>query len=49
MGALVRTLKSWTPYHQPVLTGVGVSALTLPGMRFEIEVTAHDPEGSKAA
>jgi enamine deaminase RidA (YjgF/YER057c/UK114 family) len=44
MAALVRNLKHWLPDHQPILTGVGVSALAIPGMHVEIEVTAHDPK-----
>jgi enamine deaminase RidA (YjgF/YER057c/UK114 family) len=49
MGALVRNLKTWLPDHQPILTGVGVPALAIPGMHVEIEVSAHHPkEDAKA-
>jgi enamine deaminase RidA (YjgF/YER057c/UK114 family) len=49
MGALVRNLKQWLPDHQPILTGVGVSALAIPGMHVEIEVSAHrSKEDAKA-
>ncbi|KAK3295178.1 endoribonuclease L-PSP [Chaetomium fimeti] len=34
--------------HRPLLTGVAVAGLGVPGMRVEIEVVAHDPEGAKA-
>jgi len=46
MGALVRNLKKWMPDHQPIMTAVGVAQLGLPGMRVEVEVVAHDPEGA---
>ncbi|KAK4466337.1 Endoribonuclease L-PSP/chorismate mutase-like protein [Cladorrhinum samala] len=47
VGALVRNLQQWMPNHQPVMTAVGVAALGLEGMRVEIEVAAHDPEGAE--
>ncbi|KAK4160399.1 Endoribonuclease L-PSP/chorismate mutase-like protein [Cladorrhinum sp. PSN259] len=46
IGALVRNLQTWLPDHQPIMTAVGVNALGLEGMRVEIEVAAHDPEGA---
>ncbi|KAH6912472.1 Endoribonuclease L-PSP/chorismate mutase-like protein [Coprinopsis sp. MPI-PUGE-AT-0042] len=49
VGAAVRNLKKWLPDHQPILTCIGVNSLGLPGMRIEIEVSAHDEEGAKAA
>ncbi|KAL2140163.1 hypothetical protein VTI28DRAFT_4179 [Corynascus sepedonium] len=47
VGALVRNLKKWMPDHQPVMTAVGVAALGLEGMRVEVEVAAHDPQGAE--
>jgi enamine deaminase RidA (YjgF/YER057c/UK114 family) len=46
--ALVRNLKKWCPEHRPILTAVGVRQLGLEGMRVEVEVEAHDPEGKGA-
>lgn len=46
LGAWVGCMKKWVPDHRPILTGVGVAQLSLPGMRVEIEVVAHDPEGA---
>ncbi|KAI8813054.1 Endoribonuclease L-PSP/chorismate mutase-like protein [Cladochytrium replicatum] len=40
VGHFVRNLKKYCPDHQPLLTGVGVSAL-YNNMRLEIEVAAH--------
>ncbi|KAH7098264.1 endoribonuclease L-psp family protein [Auriculariales sp. MPI-PUGE-AT-0066] len=39
--AFVRNLRTWCPTHRPLLTGVGVASLGIPGMRFEVEVTAE--------
>jgi len=39
--ACVRNLTKWCPGHKPLLTGLGVRTLGLPGMRVEIEVVAH--------
>lgn len=47
MRAMVRNLKKYAPDHQPLWTVLGVSRLGYDDMRVEIEVTAHDPEGSK--
>ena len=44
--ALVRSYKKWMPDHQPISTAVGVPRLAEEGMKFEIEVVAHDPEGA---
>ncbi len=49
VGALVRNLKKWMPDHQPIMTAVGVNQLGLEGMRVEVEVVAHDPEGAEEA
>ncbi|KAL4788966.1 Endoribonuclease L-PSP/chorismate mutase-like protein [Aspergillus venezuelensis] len=45
MGIIVQNLQKWAPDHKPVLTGVGVNALALEGMRIEIEAFAHDARG----
>ncbi|KAL9111350.1 MAG: hypothetical protein Q9227_004227 [Pyrenula ochraceoflavens] len=47
--AMVRNFKKYMPDHQPVWTTIGVTRLGEDDMRVEIEVSAHDPEGSKAA
>ncbi|KFZ25132.1 hypothetical protein V502_00389 [Pseudogymnoascus sp. VKM F-4520 (FW-2644)] len=47
--ASVRNLKKWMPNHQPLLTCIGVNQLGLPGMRVEVEVSAHDEDFVKAA
>ncbi|TGZ85505.1 endoribonuclease L-psp family protein [Ascodesmis nigricans] len=49
VGHLVRNLKKWCPNHQPILTALAIKELGLPGMRVEVEVAAHDPEGAKVA
>ncbi len=48
MTSMIRNLREWLPDHQPILTCVGVKELALEGMRIEIEVVAHDPEGADA-
>ncbi|KAK4032640.1 Endoribonuclease L-PSP/chorismate mutase-like protein [Parachaetomium inaequale] len=35
--------------HRPLLTGVAVAGLGVPGMRVEIEVVTHEPEGREAS
>ncbi|KAK4108079.1 endoribonuclease L-psp family protein [Canariomyces notabilis] len=50
MTAWAGCMQKWLgPDHRPILTGVGVAKLALPGMRFEIEVVAYDPEPEGAA
>ncbi|KAE9370852.1 endoribonuclease L-psp family protein [Stipitochalara longipes BDJ] len=49
LAASVRNFKKWMPDHQPLFTFVGVSKLGLPEMNVEVEVSAHDEEGAKAA
>lgn len=49
MGAWAACMQKWVSDHRPILTGVGVAKLAFPGMRVEIEVAAHDPEGAVAA
>lgn len=45
----VGAMKKWAGEgHRPLLTGVGVSGLGVPGMRVEIEVVAHVPAGEEA-
>ncbi|GAB1319880.1 Endoribonuclease L-PSP [Madurella fahalii] len=46
LGAWGKCMQKWVPNHRPILTGIGVAQLALPGMRVEIEVVAHDPEGA---
>ncbi|KXX77958.1 RutC family protein in vnfA 5'region [Madurella mycetomatis] len=46
LGAWVECTQKWVPDHRPILTAVGVAQLAMPGMRVEIEVVAHDPEGT---
>jgi enamine deaminase RidA (YjgF/YER057c/UK114 family) len=42
--AWTASMKKWAgESHRPLLTGVGVTALGVPGMRIEIEVVAHLP------
>jgi enamine deaminase RidA (YjgF/YER057c/UK114 family) len=33
--------KKWLPDHRPILTGIGVRSLAIPGMHLEIAVAAH--------
>lgn len=40
IGLLAKYLKRYCPNHQPILTGVAVSALSF-GMKVEIEVVAN--------
>ncbi|KAH7028992.1 Endoribonuclease L-PSP/chorismate mutase-like protein [Microdochium trichocladiopsis] len=40
---MVQNMDKWCG-KRPILTGVGVSKLGQPGMRFEIEVAAYAPE-----
>ena len=48
--ARAASMKKWAGEgHRPLLTGVGVSGLGLPGMRVEIEVVAHVPAGGEAS
>ncbi|KAG7289200.1 hypothetical protein NEMBOFW57_005563 [Staphylotrichum longicolle] len=49
LGAMVPDFQQWMPDHQPIWTCVGVSRLGEDDMRVEIEVVAHDPEGSTKA
>lgn len=49
MGAMVRNFRKWMPDHQPLWTTIGVPKLGEDKMHVEIEVVAHDPEGSKKA
>ncbi|KAI1123648.1 YjgF-like protein [Nemania abortiva] len=47
MDAMVRNFKKWMPNHKAIWTCVQVGRLGEDDMRVEIEVEAHDPEGSK--
>jgi enamine deaminase RidA (YjgF/YER057c/UK114 family) len=48
--AWAASIKKWAGEdHRPLLTGVGVSGLGVPGMRVEIEVVAHVPAGEEAS
>lgn len=49
MDAMVRNFKKWMPDHQPLWTVVGVTRLGDDDMRVEIEVSAHDPDGTAEA
>ena len=49
MEAMVRNFKKYMPHHQPLRTCVGVTRLGEDDMRVEIEVVAHDPEGTREA
>ena len=49
LAAMARNFKKWMPDHQAIWTTVGVQRLGEDDMRVEIEVTAHDEEGAKAA
>jgi enamine deaminase RidA (YjgF/YER057c/UK114 family) len=42
--AMVRNLKTWLPDHRPILTVVGITALGIPSMHVEIEVSAQAPQ-----
>ncbi|KAJ6789332.1 hypothetical protein PWT90_01072 [Aphanocladium album] len=44
---IVRNLRRWMPENRPIWTELGVAALGAPGMKFEIDVEAYDPEGAK--
>ncbi|KAH6838604.1 endoribonuclease L-PSP [Chaetomium sp. MPI-CAGE-AT-0009] len=47
--AWAASMRKWAgEHHRPLLTGVAVAGLAVPGMRVEIEVVAYDPEGAKA-
>jgi enamine deaminase RidA (YjgF/YER057c/UK114 family) len=48
LGAMKASMEKWMPDHKPVVTGVGVAALAIPGMTVEVEVWAHDPRGSQS-
>ena len=41
---VVRNLRKYCPDHAPALTGIGVQQLAIPGMRLEIEASAHVKE-----
>jgi enamine deaminase RidA (YjgF/YER057c/UK114 family) len=46
--AWAAAMKKWAgEEHRPLLTGVAVAGLALPGMRVEIEVVAYAPEGGE--
>lgn len=47
LGRMTENFGKWMPDHKPVWTAVGVTKLGVDGMHVEIEVSAHDPEGSK--
>jgi enamine deaminase RidA (YjgF/YER057c/UK114 family) len=47
--AMVRGFEKWMPGHKPIWTCIGVTRLGMDDMRVEIEVSAHDEEGAKAA
>ncbi|KAF5630185.1 L-PSP endoribonuclease family [Fusarium sp. NRRL 25303] len=47
--AMVRNFKHYMPNHEPIWTCVGVTRLGEDDMRVEIEVVAHDPEGTRMA
>lgn len=47
--ASTRNFKSWCPDHQPLFTLIQIKGLGLPGMHVEIEVVAHDEEGTRKA
>ncbi|OAA81557.1 Endoribonuclease L-PSP/chorismate mutase-like protein [Akanthomyces lecanii RCEF 1005] len=44
---IVRNLRRWMPENPPIWTELGVAALGAPGMKFEIDVEAYDPDGAK--
>ncbi|KAM5346251.1 hypothetical protein ACJ41O_009256 [Fusarium nematophilum] len=46
--AMKRNYEKYMPTHKPIWTQIGVAHLGVPPMQVEIEVSAHDPEGSKA-
>ncbi|UNI16764.1 hypothetical protein JDV02_003172 [Purpureocillium takamizusanense] len=48
LAAMVRNFRKYMPDHEPLWTCVGVTRLAEDDMRVEIEVVAHDPEGSKS-
>lgn len=47
--AMTANFKKWMPDHKPIWTQTGTTMLGAPGMRVEIEVVAHDPEGATKA
>ncbi|KAL3953870.1 hypothetical protein ACCO45_011826 [Purpureocillium lilacinum] len=49
LAAMVRNFRKYMPDHEPPWTCVGVTRLGEDDMRVEIEVVAHDPDGSKSA
>lgn len=49
LAAMVRNFDKWMPNHKPLWTVIGVVKLGAEGMKVEIEVQAHDPQGSKEA
>lgn len=50
LAAMVRNFDKWMPNHKSLWTCVGVARLGGGDvMRVEIEVQAHDPQGSKGA
>lgn len=49
LAAMVRNFRKYMPDHEPLWTCVGVTRLGEDDMRVEIEVVAHDPDGSKSA
>lgn len=49
LAAMVRNFDKWMPNHKPLWTVIGVVKLGAEAMKVEIEVQAHDPQGSKEA
>lgn len=49
LAAMGRNFDKWMPNHKSLWTCVGVVKLGAEAMRVEIEVQAHDPQGSKGA
>lgn len=49
LAAMGRNFEKWMPNHKSLWTCVGVVKLGAEAMRVEIEVQAHDPQGSKGA
>ena len=43
---MAENFKNWMPNHKPIWTEIGVAKLGADGMNVEIEVSAHDPEGT---
>ena len=46
---ITENYRKWMPNHKPIWTLIQVPRFGPEDMHVEIEVVAHDPEGSKAA